>query len=87
MENLCVYQEIICQLMWEYYVPGSVRRMFRRMYVLGCPCHILHNRSLKAAAALSETTGFHVYDLAVEVSYWFDNNAKRKAGLEELWVL
>lgn len=56
-------------------------------YVLGCPCHILHNTSSKAAAALSETTGFNIEDLAVDVSYWFDKSTKRKAGLEEFCVL
>ena len=47
----------------------------------------MHNTSSKAAAALSEMTGFDVEDLAVDVSYWFDKSTKRKAGLEEFCVL
>lgn len=51
----------------------------------GCPCHILHNMSSKAA--LAQTTGFDVEDLAVDVMYWFYKSTKRKAGLEEFCVL
>ena len=54
-----------------------------RAYVSGCPCHILHNTSSKAASALAEVTGFEIEDLAVDVAYWFDKSTKRKAGLEE----
>ena len=36
-------------------------------YVLGCPCHILHNTSAKAATALSDATGFDIEDLAVDI--------------------
>ena len=51
-------------------------------YVIGCPCHILHSTSSKAAAVLASTTGFHVedlaVDLAVDVSYWFGEAQKEK---------
>ena len=53
------------------------------VYVLGCPCHILHNTSSKAASTLASVTGFDIEDLAVDVGYWFDKSTKRKAGLEE----
>ena len=57
-----------------------------QVYVIGCPCHILHNTSSKAAAALNETTGFDVEEVAVDISYWFDKSTKRKAGLEEFCI-
>ena len=57
-----------------------------QVYISGCPCHILHNMSSKAAAALAQTTGFDVEDLVVNVTYWFDKSTKRKAGLEEFCV-
>ena len=57
-----------------------------RAYVSGCPCHILHNTSSKAASALAEVTGFEIEDLAVDVAYWFDRSTKQKAGLGELCV-
>ena len=47
-----------------------------RAYVSGCPCHILHNTSSKAASALVEVTGFEIEDLAVDVAYWFDKSTK-----------
>lgn len=68
-------------------VRNSLRSRIRekniQAYVLGCPCHILHSTSSKAAATLSATTGFDIENLAVDVSYWFDKSTKRKAGLEE----
>ena len=65
---------------------SRIRKKNPQVYVIGCPCHILHNTSSKAAAALASTTGFDVEDLAVDVSYWFDKSTKRKAGLEEFCI-
>ena len=53
------------------------------MYVLGCPCYILHNTSSKAASTLASVTGFIFEDLALDVGYCFDKSTTRKAGLEE----
>ena len=61
---------------------SRIREKNIQAYVLGCPCHILHNTAVKAATALAETTGFDIGDLAVDVSYWFEKSTKRKAGLE-----
>ena len=44
--------------------------------ITGCPCHILHNASGKAATAFSEVTGFDVEDHCVDVFYWFDKSSK-----------
>ena len=56
------------------------------VYVIGCPCHIIHNTSSKAAEALTGLTGFDIEDLAVDISYWFQGSTKRKAGLEEFCI-
>lgn len=56
------------------------------VYVIGCPCHILHNISSKAATNFHETTGFDVEELTIDLAYWFDKSTKRKAGLEEFCV-
>ena len=42
-----------------------------QVYVSGCPCHILHNTSSKAATAFADITGLDVEDLATDVTYWF----------------
>ena len=53
--------------------------------IAGCPCHILHNASGKAATAFSEVTGFDVEDHCVDVFYWFDKSSKRKSILKEYY--
>ena len=37
--------------------------------IVGCPCHILHNASAKAAMAFLEVTGFDVEDHCVDLFY------------------
>ena len=53
--------------------------------IAGCPCHILHNASGKAATAFSEVTDFDVEDHCVDVFYWFDKSSKRKSILKEYY--
>jgi hypothetical protein len=53
--------------------------------IAGCPCHILHNASGKAATAFSEVTGFDIEDHCVDVFYWFDKSSKRKSILKEYY--
>ena len=53
--------------------------------IAGCPCHILHNASSKAAMAFSEVTGFDVEDLCVDVFYWLEKSSKRKSILKEYY--
>ena len=62
---------------------SRIQAVVPHVYVLGCPCHILHNTSSKAASILASVTGYDIEDLAVDVGYWFDKSTKRKAGLEE----
>ena len=53
------------------------------VYFSGCQCHVVHNTSAAAAAALRNATGFDVEDLMVDVYYWFDYSTKRKSLLAE----
>ena len=39
------------------------------VYFSGCQCHVVHNTSAAAAAALRNATGFDVEDLMVDVYY------------------
>ena len=48
------------------------------IYVVGCPCHIIHNTSHKAATAYTDITNFDVEDFLVDLFYWFDHSSKRK---------
>ena len=50
------------------------------IYVLGCPCHIVHNNAAKAGKAFANI-GFDIQDLCVDTFYWFEYSTKRKAGL------
>lgn len=54
VDNMSVNMEIRNSLC------SRIREKNNQAYVLGCPCHILHNTSSKAASALSESTGFDI---------------------------
>ena len=53
--------------------------------IAGCPCHILHNASAKAAMAFLEVAGFDVEDHCVDLFYFFDKSSKRKSILKEYY--
>ena len=53
------------------------------VYIMGCPCHIVHNTAGKAADAYESMTGFNVDDLVIDVFYWFDKSTKRKSNLSD----
>ena len=52
------------------------------IYIMGCPCHIVHNTAGKAGDAFYKATGFNVDDMVVDLFYWFDKSTKRKASLQ-----
>ena len=56
------------------------------VYVMGCPCHIVHNTAGKAGTAFEEVTGFNVEDLVIDLFYWFEKSTKRKACLSDVLV-
>ena len=53
--------------------------------ISGCPCHILHNASAKAAEAFGNVTGFSVEDHCVDLFYWFAKSSKRNSILKEYY--
>ena len=53
------------------------------VYVMGCPCHIVHNTAGKAGTAFEEVTGFNVEDLIIDLFNWFEKSTKQKACLSE----
>ncbi|KAK1888773.1 Protein FAM200B [Dissostichus eleginoides] len=60
------------------------------IYVLGCPCHIVHNNAHAGGLVYSELTlpmsGFEVEDFCVDLAYWFKSSTKKKNMLHEFCV-
>ena len=52
-------------------------------YIMGCPCHIIHNTAIAGNKAFVESCGFDVGDFAVDNFYWLDKSSKRKNLLLE----
>lgn len=52
-------------------------------YVMGRPCHIMHNTAGKASQAFGAASGFDVEDLCVDIFYWFDKSTQRKGLLAD----
>ena len=50
----------------------------KNIFIYGCPSHIIHNTSNKAAQRFSEVSGFDVEDFLVDLFHWFDKSSKRK---------
>uniref|UniRef100_A0A1X7TM57 DUF659 domain-containing protein n=1 Tax=Amphimedon queenslandica TaxID=400682 RepID=A0A1X7TM57_AMPQE len=53
------------------------------VYVMGCPCHIVHNIAGKGSSTFEEVSGFSVDDFVIDIYYWFDKSTKRKATMAE----
>ncbi|XP_063053561.1 zinc finger BED domain-containing protein 5-like [Engraulis encrasicolus] len=53
------------------------------MFILGCPCHIVHNNASAAGAVYEEITGFDIEEMAVDIGHWFRSSTKRKNKLNE----
>ena len=53
------------------------------VYISGCQCHVVHNTSAAAAAALGNVTGFDIEDLMVDIYFWFNYSTKCKSVLAE----
>ncbi|KAJ4918118.1 hypothetical protein JOQ06_000114, partial [Pogonophryne albipinna] len=56
------------------------------IYLLGCPCHIVHNNAHAGGLVYSEMSGFEVEDFCVDLAYWFKSSTKRKNMLHEFCV-
>ena len=63
-------------------IKTRVQEKNEAIYIMGCPCHIVHNTAGKAGDAFYKATGFNVDDMVVDLFYWFDKSTKRKASLQ-----
>ena len=66
-------------------IKSRAKEKNENIVIAGCPCHVLHNASSKAAMSFSEVTGFDIEDHCVDVFYWFDKSGKRKSILKEYY--
>ena len=53
------------------------------VYVMGCPCHIIHNTAMKAIKAFVENCDFDIEDFSVDNFYWLDRSTNRNKKLLE----
>ena len=53
------------------------------VYVMGCPCHIIHNTAMKANKAFVEECDFDIEDFSIDNFYWLDKSRNRKNKLLE----
>ena len=53
------------------------------VYIMGCPCHIIHNTAIAGNKAFVESCGFNVGNFAVDNFYWLDKRSKKKNLLLE----
>ena len=49
-----------------------------KIYVMGCPYHIIHNIDLAGSKAFVSECGFDTNDFAVDNYYWLDKSTNRK---------
>ena len=66
-------------------IKSRVLQKNSEIVISGCPCHILHNASSKAAEAFGNIVDFSVEDHCVDLFYWFDKSSKRKSILKEYY--
>ena len=52
-----------------------------RIFISGCPCHLVHIAANNANDAFREYIGINVEDVLVDLFYWFDKSAKRNGKL------
>ena len=51
-------------------------------YLMGCPCHIIHNTAHKQSAGFTCNTKFDVEDFCIDIFYYFDESTKQKNALQ-----
>ena len=72
--------------MWAYtilYIKTRVHQQNSAVYIVGCPCHMVHNMAVKAVEAFQSITGFDIEDFLIDLYNWFDKSTKRKNKLAE----
>ena len=55
----------------------------KKNYVMGCPCHIIHNIGLAESKAFVSECEFDINDFAVDNYYWLDKSTNRKNLLQD----
>ena len=53
------------------------------VYVMSCPCHIIHNTAMNANKAFVEECDFDIEAFSVDNFYWLDRSTNRKNKLLE----
>ena len=64
-------------------IKRRVGQQVESVYFVGCQCHLAHNVACKASDSLQSIVHFDVEDIAVDMCYWIDKSAKRKATLSD----
>lgn len=64
-------------------VAGFLFRKCPSIYIMKCPCHLIHLAAEKAAAQLP----MHVEDTIVDIYYYLDKSSKRKQELRQFQTL
>ena len=47
-------------------------------YIMGCPCHIIHNTAHQGSTAFTLATYFEIENFCADMFYYFNNSTKRK---------
>ena len=50
----------------------------KKIFINGCPCHIISNIANKPVERFSEVLDFDVEDFLVDLFHWFNKSSKRK---------
>ena len=50
----------------------------KKIFINGCPCHIISNTANKPVEWFSEVSDFDVEDFLVDLFHWFNKSSKRK---------
>ena len=52
-------------------------------FILGCPCHIIHNAASYSATNFGKVVGFDIEEFLIDLYYWYDKSTNRKNTLAE----
>ena len=55
----------------------------KKIIIVGCPCHVLHNAAGKAAEEITKASVFDFEDHCIDLFFWFDKSTKTKNTLKE----
>ena len=58
------------------YVVSRLMSTYKKCFINGCPCHLVHIAASHANEDFSKTIGFDLEDLCVDLYYWFEKSSK-----------